>query len=209
MQTNKSSRKEREFQRHKKEVLSTALDLFSEKGFHNVTMQEIAKESEFSVGSLYKFFEKKEDIYKQLLEMTISDFQSSLAGVLERSGSEIEKIKWWLGEKIRIFEDHAGFIRLYFNETMGNSTNVRAGLQSDARAKYEEMLSKIQKVFEKGIKRKVFRKFDPYHLTIALEGISNAFLFEYLAYPEKFKKIDPDLIFNVFSSQINMESMAE
>lgn len=40
------SRKERDRLRHKEEILAVALRLFSDRDFHNVSMQEIAEESE-------------------------------------------------------------------------------------------------------------------------------------------------------------------
>ena len=52
----KLSRREREKLRHRKEMLDAALKLFSEKGFHNVSMHEIAQKAEFAIGTLYKFF---------------------------------------------------------------------------------------------------------------------------------------------------------
>lgn len=67
---NKLSRKEREYNRHRKEILEVALDLFSEKGLYAVTMVDVAKEAEFSVGTIYKFFKNKEDIYKGLIFFT-------------------------------------------------------------------------------------------------------------------------------------------
>jgi TetR/AcrR family transcriptional regulator len=67
MQAVKVSRKERELQRHRWEILRVALKMFSESGFHGVTMQDIARESEFAVGTLYKFFNNKEDLYGALL----------------------------------------------------------------------------------------------------------------------------------------------
>ena len=127
------SRKEREFFRHKQEIMDVALDLFSEKGFHNVTMNEIAKRSEFAVGTLYKFFTNKEDLYRELLNEKISEFHGILVEALERPGSEMEKLRAWIEEKIQIFKDHTNIVRLYFTETMGISTNVRAGLQADTR----------------------------------------------------------------------------
>jgi len=45
------SRKQRQKLQNKEEILSTALGLFAEKGFHNVTMREIAKQAEFSISA--------------------------------------------------------------------------------------------------------------------------------------------------------------
>jgi DNA-binding transcriptional regulator YbjK len=66
MKGNKLSRKEREFFWRRQEILESALELFSEKGFHNITMHDIAKKSEFAVGTIYKFFSNKEELYKAL-----------------------------------------------------------------------------------------------------------------------------------------------
>ena len=51
---NKLSRKEREYNRHRREILRVALDLFSKKGLYAVTMVDVAKEAEFSVGTIYE-----------------------------------------------------------------------------------------------------------------------------------------------------------
>jgi AcrR family transcriptional regulator len=67
MEQKKLSRKEREYRRHRYEILEAALELFSEKGFYNVSMNEIAQKAEFAVGTMYKFFENKEDLYKALV----------------------------------------------------------------------------------------------------------------------------------------------
>jgi len=48
------SRKKREKLQHKEEILATALKLFSDKGFHNVSMQQVAEESEEKVGEKQK-----------------------------------------------------------------------------------------------------------------------------------------------------------
>jgi len=43
MQGEKLSRREREKLRQRQEILDAALELFSEKGYHNVSMHEIAR----------------------------------------------------------------------------------------------------------------------------------------------------------------------
>jgi len=53
----KLPRREREKLRQRQEILTAALGLFSEKGYHNVSMQEIAETAEFATGTLYKFFQ--------------------------------------------------------------------------------------------------------------------------------------------------------
>lgn len=51
----------------KKKILRCALDLFEEKGFDNVSMQEIAEKSQASIGAIYHYFSSKEEIAAQSL----------------------------------------------------------------------------------------------------------------------------------------------
>ncbi len=70
-------RRERERLRQREELLTAALDLFSEKGYHNVSMHEIAQRAEFAVGTVYKFFRNKEDLYKALITAKVAEYHRS------------------------------------------------------------------------------------------------------------------------------------
>ena len=201
MKNDKPSRKELEYLRHRQEILQVALKLFSEKGFHNVSMHEIAEKSEFAVGTLYKFFSNKEELYKTLILEKSEEFHSVLKRALEKPGSEMEKIKAWVKAKVNVFMDNLDYVRLYLAETRGASFNIRAGLDTEIIRQYDETVEKVKDVFEKGIKKELFRKYDPYLLAVALDGISNTFLFEHLAHPDRLL-FDADLIVSIFFQQV-------
>ena len=112
MEKKKLSRKEREFLRHRQEILETALDLFSEKGFHNVSMNEIAQKSEFAVGTVYKFFEKKEELYKALVLEQSDKFHGALTEAIDGPTDEIEKLRNYVRCKGKIFQENVSMIRL-------------------------------------------------------------------------------------------------
>lgn len=200
MEDAKLPRREREKLAQRQEMLSAALDLFSEKGFRNVSMQEIAEKSEFAVGTLYKFFRNKEDLYNALLAEQVDTFEEALEAALEAPDQEIEKLRGYVRTKGEIFRSNVSVIRLYFARTQGASVDIRAGLDSKLRERYEDFLERLASVFESGMKRKRFRKIaHPYSLAVALDSITNAFLLLWLEdpgrhpYPE-----DPDAILNIF-----------
>jgi AcrR family transcriptional regulator len=200
MENEKLSRREREKLRQRQEMLAAALRLFSEKGFHNVSMQEIAEKAEFAIGTLYKFFKNKEDLYKVLILERADVFHVSLAAALENADDEIEKLRNYVKAKGELFRENVSFIRIYFAETRGASFNIMAGLDNEIRKRYGQFLNTLASVFENGIKQKKFKKIaKPYYLAVALDSICNGFLFlwvedpEFNAYPE-----DPDTILNIF-----------
>jgi len=181
-------------------MLAAALELFSEKGYHNVSMLEIAERAEFATGTLYKFFKNKEELYKCLIIEQSDRFHKALTKAIEKTDNEIEKLRNYVKTKSTVFKDNISVIRLYFAETRGASFNIRAGLDSEIRARYGQFLHSLASVFESGMKRKRFQKIaEPYHLAVALDSLCNAFLFHWLEAPERHPyPEDPDVILNIF-----------
>jgi len=63
MDDKKISRKQRETDLRKQNILEAAEKLFLANGYENTTMDQIATESELSKGSLYNYFKSKDDLY--------------------------------------------------------------------------------------------------------------------------------------------------
>ncbi|MFX1489777.1 MAG: TetR/AcrR family transcriptional regulator [Promethearchaeota archaeon] len=56
-------RKEREKEKRREEIIEVAERLFLSQGFEDTTMDQIANKAEFSKGTLYNYFESKDDLY--------------------------------------------------------------------------------------------------------------------------------------------------
>jgi len=193
------TRREREKLRQRQEMLAAALELFSEKGYHNVSMHEIAKKAEFATGTLYKFFRNKEDLYKALVLERADRFHEGLMKAIEEAEDEIEKLRNYVKAKGAVFMENVSMVRLYSAETRGASFNIKAGLDTEIRERYIQFLHTLSAVFESGIRKKRFREIaKPYHLAVALDALSNAFLFLWLESPEEHPyPDDPDTILNI------------
>ena len=192
-------RREREKLKQRQEMLAAALELFSEKGFHNVSMHEIAQKSEFAIGTLYKFFKDKEDLYKALMLEQAEEFREALTKATEESTDEIEKLRNYVKTKGQFFRENISMVRLYFAETRGASFNITAGLDREIRDRYVPFLETLASIFKNGIERKRFVKIaDPYYLAISIESLTNGFLFLWLEAPERHPyPEDPDTILNI------------
>ena len=59
----RTQRKQREYEARRLEILAVAERLFSKKGFFKTSMLEIASASQFAMGTVYRFFKNKEEIY--------------------------------------------------------------------------------------------------------------------------------------------------
>lgn len=192
-------RREREKLRQRQEMLDAALKLFSEKGFHNVCMHEIAKNAEFAIGTLYKFFKNKEELYKALIIESSDRFHVALTKAVEEADDEIEKLRNYVTAKGSVFMENISFIRLYFAETRGASFNIKAGLDIEIRERYHRFMYTLALIFESGMKKKLFQKIaEPYDLAVVLDSLCNAYLSLWMEWPEEHPyPEDPDVILNI------------
>jgi len=195
----KLPRREREKERQRQEILEAALNLFSEKGYHNVTMHEIAGKAEFAIGTIYKFFKNKEDLYKALILEKAEEFKEMILEAVKGSQDEVEKLRNFVKAKGDLFRAHIPVIRLYFSETHGESFSLLAGLDAKIRSLHSEFLKKLAAIFASGIRKNQFKKIaDPYYLAVALDGITTSFLFLWLEAPDRHPyPDDPDVILNI------------
>jgi len=81
-------------------IIQTALELFSQNGFHKTTIPDIAKKMKMSVGNLYNYFTSKDILAKEIIKYTS-----------ETLGLEIKKINNMdIDTKAKI----KGIVKVYF-----------------------------------------------------------------------------------------------
>ncbi|MBW2684275.1 MAG: TetR/AcrR family transcriptional regulator [Deltaproteobacteria bacterium] len=204
MSEKKLSRREREKLRQRQEMLDAAVKLFSKDGYHNVSMLKIAQEAEFAIGTLYKFFKNKEDLYRSIIIKQANTFHEALTAALEEKDDVMEKLRNYIKSKGSVFMNNVSVVRLYFAETRGASFNIKAGLDKEIREDYEQLMQELAKVFEAGIQQKRFQQIaDPYHLAVALESLTNTFLLLWLESPEQHSyPEDPDVILDILCKSL-------
>ncbi|HMV70387.1 MAG TPA: helix-turn-helix domain-containing protein [Myxococcota bacterium] len=83
MSADPPSRRERERERHRQEILAAAESLFLERGIDAATMDDIASASEFAVGTLYRYFRSKDDLAVALVVDRVCAFAERLEAIAE------------------------------------------------------------------------------------------------------------------------------
>ncbi len=200
MADQKLPRREREKLRRRQEMLATALDLFSQKGYHNVSMHEIAGQAEFAIGTLYKFFQNKEDLYKALVLEQCDRFEEALIRAIEEPKGEVEQLRHYVLTKSEWCRRNLPFVRLFLAESRGVSFNLKTGLTEELRQRYYAFMERVASIFDRGIKNRRFRNFaDPYYLAVALDNVLDASLLLWLDAPERYPYPEnPDTVLDIF-----------
>lgn len=59
-------------------ILEAAASVFSEKGYHNATVEEIAKRAEIGKGTIYQYFSSKQDILVEMMDRKFGKYTDSI-----------------------------------------------------------------------------------------------------------------------------------
>ena len=170
-----TTRKEKEKTRHKTEILQAALNLFSDNGFGNVSMQDIAAKAEFSVGALYNFFAGKEQLFSELMDDCSDKVYRTLSPILDSNEPEDEKIRTFIRANTKLLEDNLKFIRLYVSQ-YSSLTPVPTYTKKAEENIHIKLNEKLLNIIKSGIKNKSFRPVDAQTVTNALSATLEAFI---------------------------------
>jgi AcrR family transcriptional regulator len=199
METEKISRKEREYLVHRVEILSAAEKVFAAKGFFPTTMSDIAREAEFGTGTLYKYFKSKEELYFTLIDEKVEEINRLVKAELSQKTSAVERIKKVLGLQLEFIEQNRDFFRIYVSERSRFEWTVKDDLGKGIHEKMVTYINILAEVISEGIEEKEFKPMNPMDLAHALAGIVNSFVFEWLISHEPYPLISKlDAVLEIF-----------
>jgi len=181
---NAKSRKGREYLFRRGEILKSAEKLFAEKGFHGTTMLDLAKLSEFSVGTLYNFFKTKEEVYYTLLIEKLDLFQSRLDTKINQHPPGLDQILALIGASVKFFEENQNFFRIFIQERSTVESSVGATAGKELRKRYLSYIDLVAKVITKGIEKGDIQKCNPLEVAYSLVGILDSLCTYWTLNPE-------------------------
>lgn len=73
----------------RRQLLDAAVKVMGQKGFHQMSMQDLAAEANVSVGLIYKYFGGKEDLLLATIVRIQDAFRDQLAPVMEAAGDDV------------------------------------------------------------------------------------------------------------------------
>ncbi len=176
----KPSRREQRRLQHqdlsRAQLLDAAEEVFGRKGFHEATLKEVAELAEFSVGSVYSFFDNKDDLFRQIFVRRGDEFMPALREALRPDdGTPREQLHRLVDFEVGFFRQHPRFGRLYLRYS--NATAQADDREADVAVagNYEESMHLQADLFARGQQAGEFRPGDPEVLARLFSGLIAAY----------------------------------
>jgi TetR/AcrR family transcriptional regulator len=186
---NPTTRKERERLEHRRQILESAERVFVCKGYHTATVDEIARDAEFAAGTIYNFFESKEDLYIRVIEKVVREFIDLFESAVAAKKTPTEAIAALIRLKLTHFEAHRGFFRVLFETSPASRVDPSEMFHRNCADWRNKYITTVSEIFKCGIKNGEFHDLDPLYMTLCFEGIMHAFM-SYWSWQEPDEPLD-------------------
>jgi TetR/AcrR family transcriptional regulator len=154
------TRKERDDLRKRGEILEAALDIFASRGFHSTTMAQISKISQYPLGTIYKYFPGKKEMYHDLVIVRVRDLGHILFEISQDPKIGVcEKLKSCLFAQASFYRANREVVKIYISERNNIDAVAMPKLNERVNTFHERMVSLFQDIFDQGIDQGKFKSY--------------------------------------------------
>lgn len=121
--------------RRRNQIVAGAMVLFKQKGFHRTTTREIAKQSGFSIGTLYEYIRAKEDVLYLVYEAINEHVHDRLLDIIDEEEPSIDTLKKIVDQYYRLMDDMQDEVTILYQEVKSLETNVKDTVLEQEREK--------------------------------------------------------------------------
>jgi AcrR family transcriptional regulator len=165
------TRKEKERLLRQNAILEAAVGFFASKGFRDTTLEEIALAAEFGKGTIYNYFDSKEDIYSAIID----DVSTNLYKIIKQADSgSVNAVEFFVYYSKLLFQycfDNQDAIKVYIREVAHFTTDIFITDRTEINKRHDRVQNLLIKKMGEGIKNKEFKKFDKEKLSTVFEHL--------------------------------------
>jgi len=161
-----------EKKRDKKErLLKAGAELFAQKGYHSATIEEITRRADVAKGTFYLYFKDKKELMNSILKWLSKRHEES-AQKLNSIKCPRERIRKYIENEIRFYEENASFARLNIN-VLGMVDPSFPDWYMNIQKRH---VSFLKNAVEEGCRKGIFAVKDTFRAAVFLRGAIFMFL---------------------------------
>jgi TetR/AcrR family transcriptional regulator, cholesterol catabolism regulator len=183
------------------EIVSAAIRLFQQKGYHATSMQDIADAVGLQKGSLYHYISSKEDLLVEIFNDAIAQYNARLSRIVAMKLPVRDRLELAIRYHIEGIAENLGVLTIFLRESYALNAQQQAKVALGT-ATYNEM---FERLFTEGVATGEVRELDPRLAARTVLGACNWFYRWYR--PDGRKSLDEivpfmiDIIFHGIASR--------
>ncbi|MBC2774098.1 TetR family transcriptional regulator C-terminal domain-containing protein [Rhizobium sp. AQ_MP] len=145
------------------QILEAALEVFSQRGFHGSTIDQIAEVAGMSKPNLLYYFRTKEAMHQALIDRVLENWLEPLQA-FDAEGDPQQEICSYIRRKLEMARDFPRESRLFANEILQGAPHIAGVLEGPLKDLVDEKAEVIRAWIASG----KIRTCDPYHMIFSI-----------------------------------------
>jgi len=101
----------------REQLLTAGRAVFSERGFHAATVDQIAESAGVGKGTVYLYFRSKQELYVAIMEHDLEELHAETVQEMSKSGTALDRIRAYMRVRCAFAERRHDFLRLLATES--------------------------------------------------------------------------------------------
>ncbi|MGI6413297.1 MAG: TetR/AcrR family transcriptional regulator [Syntrophomonadaceae bacterium] len=136
-------------------IIEAAVLMFSQKGYHNTRMEEIAAAAGIGKGTIYEYFDSKLQLFQEMLEASFQLYYERLGAGKTQELKLEDRIRLTFEAHFNFCRDNRELTRVIFWDTEVIDPELKNWVLDIQKEKQSHMIELIEKAMEKGEIRRV------------------------------------------------------
>ncbi len=166
----------------RQQILDAAYTIFSRKGFHRATVDEIIALADTGKGTVYNYFTNKEQLFYTLVTERSLPFENALKLLADSQEPVLVKAEKMISLFLRFYLDNGGLWRVLMHEMRGFGSERHSALSVEQREKHQnsfrETIGMLQAVLDEGIQKGILKECDTKKAAYALFSVIVTMVFQ-------------------------------
>jgi AcrR family transcriptional regulator len=157
-----------------REILAAARQLLEQRGLEAMTMEEIAAAAGVAKGTLYLYFQSKDDLIQALITLVCENILKDLEASLQAPGTPAEKLRRVVSVLLEYLSRERLLFPIYARELLRGKRESREGFWRNYQELEERFVTLVTGLFAEGIATGQFISANPRLLTFLIRGLVRA-----------------------------------
>jgi AcrR family transcriptional regulator len=157
-----------------REILAAARTLLDQRGLEAMTMEEIAAAAGVAKGTLYLYFQSKDDLIQALITLVGENILQDVEASLVAPGTPAEKLMRMVTVLLEYLNRERLLFPIYARELLRGERESQEGFRCRYQELEEEFVALVTRLFAEGIAAGQFIPANPRLLTFLIRGLVRA-----------------------------------
>ncbi len=185
-----AERRKRERLMRQKMIQESALELFIQKGFYAVKMEDISERAELSIATLYLYFKSKDDLYASLIQIALEYLHDQIQAIFTNKSLDSQaKILGFKEGMYKAYQRHPTIFRIIFHVQLYETlTSIDSKILDRLNQTAQKIMRMIAQTYNVGIVQGEFK----YVNIMAFVDILWSIFTGLVMWEDAKQKLDPD-----------------